>query len=715
MRSSLNRTTATQVTDTADLAKADRVFLGNEHGLGSISTIQHTGMRQVGRQPRDRNDEASTAVRIDSSSPLLGVRFGHLPIRPHRARALQAKSEISTRDRYEQEADRTAEQVTRLPESQVGCACGGQCPDCRVKRFGQKDNRLQAQRIMSSGREQTKIPSVPPTVDETVHSPGKPLDPKVRTLSEPRFGHDFSSVRVHADQIAASALLAQVYNVGSNIAFAPARYNTSTAEGRRLIAHELTHVTQQDTLGGTQGGNYLVQRQPETWYRGEAEGVTPARPGSVVHDFGDGLYLTDDPALAAEYANLRAGRTPATGRVVAATFERALLGRVLNLSTDPRWAAYMRETAPSGITYEQLIRLANENYWSFFQEFLRRYGLALENFDTVIGPEYVRNGTQMCIRNPGIAAQVRGMLGVPTVGGAPTEAPAEYPVESRFRVLNTEEIPGARVVSDVEVILGDGLESMNNRVTASGGRPIPANFTLRITTDANGALVAAEASSSEAAALAETLARQALQTAPRASAAGAGTGVAGAARGVSPWVRGASWVGLALFAAITVYRYETAAPDDRPRVLSRAGGGLAAGMAGGYVVCNLVLGIETLGWSLLICGALVGVPAGVAGEAIADVAYDEATIDDNDIRAWTASHSLADIRRLPVGEKLRMIFSLMRGWISDGDMASIERILASVSSVTEMATLRRAIEPHVTDMTSIGQRTQMRVALARQP
>ncbi len=61
-------------------------------------------------------------------------------------------------------------------------------------------------------------------------------------------------------------------------------------------------------------------------------------------------------------------------------------------------------------------------------------------------------------------------------------------------------------------------------------------------------------------------------------------------------------------------------------------------MLGSYAICNLVLGIETLGWSLLICGALVGVPAGLAGEAAADVAYDQATIVDAEIHAWVTAH-----------------------------------------------------------------------------
>ncbi|MFN8463909.1 MAG: hypothetical protein U0X20_00100 [Caldilineaceae bacterium] len=465
----------------------------------------------------------------------------------------------------------------------------------------------------------------------------------------------------------------------------------------------------------------LVQRAPETWYRGEAEGVSPARPGSVIHDFGDGLYLAGDQSLAAQYASLRAGPNPETGRVLAATFERSLLGRVLNLNTDPRWAAFMGEKMSGGVTNEGLIRLANENYWHLFQAFLQRNGLSLDNFDAIIGPEYVRNGTQMCIRNPSIAGQIRAMLAPapasPTAkppGGPGPDAPTELPVKTQYNVLSTQKIPGNRVVSDVEVILGDGLEVMNGRIVGEGGQPVPGRFILRITTDANGALVAAEATSTEAAALAETLARQALQSAPKVGVAGAGGGgAAGAARAVSPWVKGASWAGLALFILVTGYRYQTATSENKPRVLARAGGGLAAGMLASYGVCNLVLGIETLGWSLLICGALVGVPAGMAGEAAADVAYDEATIDDDEIRAWVAAHGLADIERLPATEKLRMILSVMRGWVSDDDIAAIQRILGSVSSAAEMTALRRAIEPHLSDLSSIGQRTQVRVALAR--
>src|SRR4051812_13026167 len=85
-------------------------------------------------------------------------------------------------------------------------------------------------------------------VHETLRSRGQLLDADTRAYFEPRYGHDFSRVRVHADAQAsetARAMDAAAYTVGSQIAFAQGRYQPGTAAGRRLLAHELAHVAQQ--------------------------------------------------------------------------------------------------------------------------------------------------------------------------------------------------------------------------------------------------------------------------------------------------------------------------------------------------------------------------------------------------------------------------------------------------------------------------------------
>ncbi len=76
---------------------------------------------------------------------------------------------------------------------------------------------------------------------------------------EPRFGFDFSQVRIHTDERAAETargVNALAYTVGRNVVFEVGQYKPGTSEGRRLLAHELTHVIQQNNPDG------LHQQQP---------------------------------------------------------------------------------------------------------------------------------------------------------------------------------------------------------------------------------------------------------------------------------------------------------------------------------------------------------------------------------------------------------------------------------------------------------------------
>jgi hypothetical protein len=85
--------------------------------------------------------------------------------------------------------------------------------------------------------------------------------------------------------------------------------------------------------------------------------------------------------------------------------------------------------------------------------------------------------------------------------------------------------------------------------------------------------------------------------------------------------------------------------------------------------------------------------------------------EDDQVVAWVKSHNLNDIRALPTSQKAAAIKALMEGWISDDDIAAIEKIIAGVASPSEAKALRATIDP--SDFTSIGQRTRMRVAFAK--
>ncbi|HWS85371.1 MAG TPA: DUF4157 domain-containing protein [Pyrinomonadaceae bacterium] len=168
---------------------------------------------------------------------------------------LRAKLRVNAAgDASEQEADRVAEQVTRTPDSQAvrrKCACegGGACEGC-----GRKEPLVRRQATAGAGGVEA-----PGIVSEVLGSHGRPLDAAARDFMEPRFGHDFSRVRVHTDARAAEsarAVDALAYTVGEHVVFDQGQYRPGTPEGRRLLAHELAHVAQ--------GGGGSLRRKGKT-------------------------------------------------------------------------------------------------------------------------------------------------------------------------------------------------------------------------------------------------------------------------------------------------------------------------------------------------------------------------------------------------------------------------------------------------------------------
>jgi len=150
----------------------------------------------------------------------------------------------SSRDPFEQEADRVADQVMAAPSHSLV-----------------SDSPPQIQR--SAGDSSADGLAAPASVDRVLASPGSPLEPALRQDMEQRFGHDFSQVRVHTDSPAAQSardVNANAYTKGSAVVFGAGRFAPAASEGRRLLAHELTHVVQQS--GGDKGSASIpIQRE----------------------------------------------------------------------------------------------------------------------------------------------------------------------------------------------------------------------------------------------------------------------------------------------------------------------------------------------------------------------------------------------------------------------------------------------------------------------
>lgn len=154
---------------------------------------------------------------------------------------LQRKLAVgSANDPLELEADRVAAEVTRPALVAAGTATP----------------RIQRRAIATAD---TMGPA-PRTVEHALARAGAPLHADLRQDMEQRFGHDFSRVRIHDDATAAQSardVHAHAYTAGNNIVFGAGQFVPHTAAGRRLLAHELTHVVQQSTAQASNGATVL--------------------------------------------------------------------------------------------------------------------------------------------------------------------------------------------------------------------------------------------------------------------------------------------------------------------------------------------------------------------------------------------------------------------------------------------------------------------------
>jgi len=133
---------------------------------------------------------------------------------------------------------------------------------------------------------------------------GQPLDPRTSGLMTQRLGEDFSDVRVHTDTAAsesARAVNAHAYTVGSDIVFQSDRYAPDTDTGRRMLAHELTHVVQQRSgpvAGDPIGGGVRVSHPTDSFERAadhSAERVMAGGPVAPPTPAAPAVQRTIDP------------------------------------------------------------------------------------------------------------------------------------------------------------------------------------------------------------------------------------------------------------------------------------------------------------------------------------------------------------------------------------------------------------------------------------
>lgn len=201
----------------------------------------------------------------------------------------QAKLTVNTPgDAHEREADQVADQVMRMREGDAPIVqrmpltpVSGvmrACAECEKEKMQRKETSpTSALPSMGGSMGDASGKAAPSIVSDVLSSGGgQPMDSGTRQFMESRFGQDFSQVRIHTDSRAAesaSAIQARAYTSGRDVVFGAGEYQPLSEGGRRLLAHELVHVGQQNT------GNAFIQRDEK-----KAKKTEPPKPVPMTAD-----------------------------------------------------------------------------------------------------------------------------------------------------------------------------------------------------------------------------------------------------------------------------------------------------------------------------------------------------------------------------------------------------------------------------------------------
>lgn len=281
MRAFAQKPKATEQITPAKSPMPSRAHFGQSRGANLILPLQRmTGSQAAQHLPQaDTEELASSSSTTDSTH--LGHDFSRIPLRAQPPDKIQSPVMMNTPGTIsEQEADNVAVQVLRMPEPQLKqvCACGGGCPKCQNVGQGSRQTLLQTKPAQANDSTETVAP---PIVHEMLNRTGQPLDMSTRVFMEPRFGADFSRVRLHTDSLAAKAakaVNARAFTVGNDIVFGEAQYMPHAQATQRLLAHELAHVVQQSQLGRAS-----VQRMFDGGEASGDPGGGAGAPGASIH------------------------------------------------------------------------------------------------------------------------------------------------------------------------------------------------------------------------------------------------------------------------------------------------------------------------------------------------------------------------------------------------------------------------------------------------
>jgi hypothetical protein len=272
-----------------------------------VSPLVHSRRSDDNQVPARRSSGPAAAFPRLGTEPGFGTDFSQVPVHSA-ARPPSPSAKLSVNkpgDWYEQEADRITEQVVGMPEPRP--------PQIRMYHEADGAHHLQRAAIAraitpvtpSNASGETSVSDAMASQIASTRGRGSPLPESSRTFMEDRFGTDFSHVRVHTGDYAAvlsGNLGAKAFTVGTDIYLnSRSSFSPESSEGRRLLAHELTHTVQQRTVpNGQLGAQLMIQRTDGDKARnafGEFEAVKyhPIKQMSDGKEVGVEMFLRFNP------------------------------------------------------------------------------------------------------------------------------------------------------------------------------------------------------------------------------------------------------------------------------------------------------------------------------------------------------------------------------------------------------------------------------------
>lgn len=223
---------------------------------------------------------------------------------------------------------------------------------------------------------------------EVLHSPGMRLDADTRAFMEPRFGRDFTNVRLHTDSKAAesaNAVNAIAYTVGPHVVFGAGKYAPGARDGRRLLAHELAHVVQQTTTNSSIGrlSGKAAEKEADHSSARIAAGHTTqvqgqATPGVMQRQDKNPLDETAKKIIEAAKdtsKTIEKRSVDAVNSIIKTYYDPALVGNVVykeKLDDDPKFKGLVTSPVGTGKDLKGTITIVSPYFIENIDSFARR-------------------------------------------------------------------------------------------------------------------------------------------------------------------------------------------------------------------------------------------------------------------------------------------------------------------------------------------------------